>query len=235
MLEGFIEHLRQEGYHPRSNKHSNALAEVIVQDLVAHCPGIAERASRGQLVYDLNFKIVAGTVDWNIDLVMGMPEPGTAPAPPGVAIRRQRPSTVEIAIEIKAVMTEHRKAVKNRKRDLEAHHEHVHSHSDRAIAGGVLVLNAAKAFKSPLRSGITEHRNPKALVEHCLNELRAIRVRRNPQDTGLDAKCGIVVTCDNMDHARSALVLTNPAPPVGDPIHYHAFIQAVCGLCRSRF
>ena len=27
----FIEHLRQAGYHPRSDKHSNALADAIVQ------------------------------------------------------------------------------------------------------------------------------------------------------------------------------------------------------------
>jgi hypothetical protein len=57
---------------------------------------------------------------------------------------------IEVAIEIKSIMTEHHNA-KNRKRDLEAHHEHVHNYSNRAIACGVFVINAATSFQSPLR------------------------------------------------------------------------------------
>jgi hypothetical protein len=110
---------------------------------------------------------------------------GPWPAPLGIEqpteamrILHLTPSTVQIAIEIKSVMTEHRKAVKNRKRDLEAHHEHVHNYSNSAVAGGVLVVNAAKVFQSPLRSAPTTHRNPRQLVEHCISELRAVAARR---------------------------------------------------------
>jgi len=41
---------------------------------------------------------------------------------PPAGIAEAPPSTIHIAIEIKGVMTEHHKAVKNRKRDFEAHH-----------------------------------------------------------------------------------------------------------------
>ena len=51
-----------------------------------------------------------------------------------------------LAIELKAVMTEHRKAIKNRKRDLEAHHEQIHNYDSRAIAGGVMLFNIAERF-----------------------------------------------------------------------------------------
>lgn len=67
----FLQHLQTLGYHPRSNKHSNALAETIMGDLLKYCPKIASKASAGQLVYDLNFNITVGTADWNIDLVIG--------------------------------------------------------------------------------------------------------------------------------------------------------------------
>ena len=50
--QAFIEHLRAEGYNPRSNKHSNALSEAIVADLIENCPKIADRAASGHLVYD---------------------------------------------------------------------------------------------------------------------------------------------------------------------------------------
>src|SRR5215211_6239848 len=112
----FIEHLQLEGYHSRSNKHSNALARGIIFDLILHCPKIREKAKNGELVYSLNFRLMAGTSEWNVDLVLGSPELGTKAPPDGTTILEQNPSSIEIAIEFKAVMTEHRKAIKNRKR-----------------------------------------------------------------------------------------------------------------------
>jgi hypothetical protein len=173
MTEGppsFIEHLCTFGYHPRSDKHSNVLAEAIAQDLVQFCPRIRAKVVAGEVVYDLNSTILAGTADWNVDLVLGPPELG-ARLPSRAEIVRRRPSTVEIAVEIKSIMTEHRKAVKNRKRDLEAHHEHVHNYNASAVAGGVFVINASGTFRSPLRSKKTVHRNPLELVDYCVSQL----------------------------------------------------------------
>lgn len=166
--ESFVHHLRQEGYHPRSNKHSDVLAVAIVQDLIRACEPLRRAAGLGRVVYDLNMDLRVGTSVWNVDLVLGTPAESVS-AGEG-SITRSSPATVQIAIEIKTVMTEHRKAVKNRKRDFEAHHEHVHDCSRHAIAGGVLVVNAAERFRSPLRTGVTVHgSSPSALlrlVEH---------------------------------------------------------------------
>lgn len=231
--EAFLSHLQAEGYHSRSNKHSNSLAEAIVADLVALCPEVRRQAESGELVYDLNFKLRAGTADWNVDLVLGPPE-GGGPARRLVTPRR-RPSVVQMAIEIKSVMTEHHKAVKNRKRDLEAHHEHVHNYNSQAIAGGVLVINAAPAFQSPLRQRPTTHRNPERLVEHCLNELRGVATRGGATGYGLEAKCAIVVDMDNQTLADARYVTRGPAPTVGDPLHYDAFLRTLCQHFSQRF
>src|SRR5207247_6781031 len=96
------------------------------------------------------FDLRAGTADWNVDLVLGPPEFGVDAPDSSIPILKRSPSTIEIAIEIKSVMTEHRKAIKNRKRDLEAHHEHVHHYSDAAIAAGLLVVSASELCKSRL-------------------------------------------------------------------------------------
>ncbi|KPJ71854.1 MAG: hypothetical protein AMS14_08910 [Planctomycetes bacterium DG_20] len=234
-LDRFVDHLRDEGYHPRSDKHSNVLSKAIVDDLLDACPHLARAAAAGEVVYDLNFTIASGTSDWNVDLVLGAPVPGTPPPEHGQAIRRLRPSTVHLAIEIKSVMTEHRKAVKNRTRDLEAHHEHVHRYNARTIAGGVLVVNQAATFRSPLRSGVTQHRKPKDLVAHCLLQVRSITSGTGPDSQGLDAKCALVVEMDNQDLRTTRLVTEPPAPPVGDPLNYHAFLQTLCTLYRDRF
>ena len=231
--ETFLRHLQAKGYHSRSNKHSNALAEAIAGDLLASSPLMAEMARQGRLVYDLNFKITAGTSDWNIDLVLGAPPPGSPP--PEAAMPRAPPSTVQLAIEIKSVMTEHRKAVKNRKRDLEAHHEHVHRYNNLAVAAGVLVVNQSATFKSPLRPSVTRHSHPRDLVEHCIREMRGIAGRTAVQGEGLEAKAVLVVDMDNENWAATRYVTQPPAPTVGDPLHYDAFIQAVGSLYEQRF
>lgn len=235
--ERFLHHLQDKGYHPRSNKHSDALAHSIVEDLVAGCPSLANRAHEGAVVYDLNFDLRVSTATWNVNLVVGTP--GQIVSPDGGLIARQRPATVQIAIEIKSVMTEHRKAVKNRKRDLEAHHEHVANYSDTAVSGGVFVVNHAMTFQSPLRNDITRHRTTKrdmdTLVEHCLNELRNVTERGDKAERGLDAKCALVVNMDNVRLAESRFVADIPAPQVGDPLHYDSFLQKICGLYIRRF
>lgn len=233
--DSFLSHFRQHGYHPRSDKHSNALAEAIAADLLRHCPAISRKAKAGQIVFDLNFTLKAGTADWNIDLVLGAPSFDVEPPVEGIAISRTPPSRVEIAIEIKSVMTEHRKAVKNRKRDLEAHHEHVHNYSEFCIAGGVLAINGSATFQSPLRNEPTIHRDPDRLVQHCLQEFRSVAARGGPTGYGLEARCAIVVDMDNVNQTQAAYITRPPAPQVGDPLHYDTFIRTVCDFYTRRF
>ena len=230
----FIEHLRNAAYHPRSNKHSNALSEAIVADLLEHCPKIAEQATAGHLVYSLNFNLIYGQSQWNVDLVLGAPPPGTPP-PNHLPIRRCDPATVQVAVELKSVMTEHRKAVKNRKRDFEAHHDHVHRYSARAIAGAVMIVNAAPTFKSPLRSEVTVHKGPMVLVEHCIREMRNLSMRPGPTGHGLDTATILVVNMDNVNLEETEYVVAVPAPLVGDPLHYDAFVQRLCAAYTERF
>jgi hypothetical protein len=233
----FLQHLKSEGYHPRSNKHSNSLAVAIAWDLVDSCPLLRRRALDGEIVYDLHFDLHVRTATWNVDLVIGK---AAHPSPPSdEPIARGRPVSIEIAIEIKSVMTEHRKAVKNRKRDLEAHHEHVHHYDNPTIAGGVLVVNQALTFRSPLRPVVTVHAKDRAgtvgLVEHCLNEMRNVSERSEIQGYGLEGKCCIVVDMDNQNLASTAYVEKSPAPQTGDPLNYDSFLRRICTTYERRF
>ncbi|MGH7424921.1 MAG: hypothetical protein ACREJP_01985, partial [Candidatus Methylomirabilales bacterium] len=216
------------------NKHSNTLAAIIVGDLLTTCEPMRSKATAGRLVYDVNAKLHFGTSLWNIDLAMG--PPAGPVVVPEAGIDEAPPSTFEIAIEIKGVMTEHRKAVKNRKRDFEAHHQHDHNYSNRAIAGVVMVINAAPRFQSPLvLDRVTEHKNPTALVAHCMNEMRAVTTRSEVEGRGIDAGCVLVVVHDNIDPAPTRYWTQQPAPQVGDPLHYDAFIQKLCFEYVFRF
>jgi len=231
----FLSHLREKGYHPRSDKHSNTLAELVVRNLLRFCEPLRENARAGRLVYQLNQTLYTGTAEWNVDLVMGEPPPGVELELEETGIARTAPSTIQIALEIKSVMTEHRKAVKNRKRDFEAHHDHVHRYSNRAIAAGLLLLNGSKTFRSPLRQEATTHRAPEKLIEHCVREFRAVSQRADTAGTGLEAKGVLVVDFDNQNLNEARYITRSPAPSVGDPLHYDAFVQCICGHYRDRF
>lgn len=235
----FIEHLRSKGYHPRSDKHSNALAEAVVEALVKHCPSIAARASQGRLVWKLNHVLKFGTSEWKTDLAIGQPPLDFDPlnATWAVGMATATPATTHIAVEIKGVMTEHNKAKKNRKRDLEAHHDHVHDYDPSAIAGAVYVINAAERFRSPLRKrgSITAHKNPTRLVEGCMAEANSIAMATAGNPHGLDAKAAIVVDMDNIELPATRYVTTSPAPQIGDPMHWDSFVQRICNEYTRRF
>lgn len=234
--DAFRGHLQSAGYHPRSDRHSNALAEAIVDDLLRICEPLGTLARSGNLVYDINFDLRFGTSTWNVDLVLGT---AAVPAPPANGrITKSPPASVRIAIEIKSVMTEHRKAVKNRKRDFEAHHEHVHNYDPRAVAAGVMVINAAETFRSPLRPAPTTHgdraRMAVLVVGHCLSEMRNVTTSGGVSNYGMDAKAAIVVEMDNMG-GTVRYVTATPAPQSGDPLHYDSFLRRLCDEYTTRF
>ena len=179
-------------------------------DLITSCEAIRTKATAGDLAYDLNAKLRFGTSLWNIDLALGPPAGSIVVPEPGIA--KAPPSTFQIAIEIKGVMTEHHKAVKNGKRDFEAHHQDVHNYSSRTIAGVVMVINAAPRFQSPLiPERVTLHRNPPSLVGHCMGEMRAVTTRGGSEGTGNDAGCAIVVVHDNIDPGLTRYRTQEPA------------------------
>lgn len=230
----FLEHLRAEGYHPRSDKHSRALCDAIVVALVERSPLLADLAARKAIVYRHNHDVAYGHATWNTDLAIGPPADVAVVGdvgPLGMAIGT--PVATRLAVEAKSVMTEHRKAIKNRKRDLEAHHAHVHDYDATAIAGGIVVINSSPTFRSPLRPELTEHRNVGSLVEHCIGEINSITMAGGGHPVGLDAKCAVVVSMDNVTFATTQYDAS--VPVVGSPIYWDAFIDRMAQLYQQRF
>ena len=72
------------------------------------------------------------------------------------------------------------------------------------------------------------------LLRNC-PKMRAVATRSSPERTGLDAKAAVVLSMDNVHLADTRYVTTSPAPAVGDPMHYDAFIQAICNAYSDRF
>jgi hypothetical protein len=234
-----LDHLRKEGYHPRSNKHSDALSRAILIDLMQNCVKIAADATAGRVVFKMNHDILFGRATWNTDLAIGPPGPGGIPknAKRIAGMAEAVPVAVRIAVEHKAIMTEHHKAYLNRQRDLEAHHQHVHDNDERAIAAGIFIINSSPTFRSPLRSEgvMTEHADPVSLVTMCINALQDVTMSRREGDAGLDAKCALVVNLDNIHFDAAVYMEKPPAPQLGEPLHWDSFIARLCDLYTRRF
>jgi hypothetical protein len=180
--ERFAAYLLKNPYHPRSNKHSNALMEFFLDDLLALCPQVQSHAADGKLAYELNRRVRVGTSEWNVDLIVGPPAAVVSDAPRERPIARSQPSNFRIACEAKSIMTEHRKAQRNRQRDLDALHQFMHRYDQNTIAAAVTLINAAESFRSPLRPRVTKHRNPLDLARASIELLRMIPTRTHPSN-----------------------------------------------------
>jgi hypothetical protein len=218
--------------------------------LLATCPTFARHAAAGEIVYWLNFNVSVGNSRWNIDLAIGPPPGPPVPPAQGTGITMARPSTIRIGVEAKSVMTEHRKAVRNRQRDLHSYHNYMHRYFSTSVIAGTVVLNISRLFYSPLRNiktvcpqcghvfepmRLTRHINPAALVGAGITLFRDAHLRSDSSDQGFDALAVIVIDCENTTGARCRLVAKSPAPQVGDPLHYDAFLKRLCEHYTMRF
>jgi hypothetical protein len=69
------------------------------------------------------------------------------------------------------------------------------------VVGGLIVLNIAERFKSPLRPEITTHRNVERLVHETVDMFRGLPLSKKG-GTGLDALGIIVISHTNVDEIR---------------------------------
>lgn len=245
----YVQHLNENQYHPRSDAHSNVLCRAVLDDLLTHCPPIAKKANEGKLVAQLNHTITVGYQRWNIDLALGPPSGSPTPPDDGNRIRLEVPTVIELAVEAKGVMTEHRKARHNRLRDLQAFHDHAHRYNENVVAGGVLVVNIADVYWSPTRDedDITEHDDIERIGEETVELFRNIPLRDNPSDAGgMEGMGVLVIRHDNLqknpdlppnspDPEETALVTKRPAPASGDPLNYSTMIYRLCRCYENRW
>lgn len=214
-------------YHPRSDAHSKKLAELIWEDLIANCTKLRKDARVGRITSRINFKYQwpgSGKTK-TIDLAVGPPDPNGL-------------GGVLVSCEIKAAMTEHKKAQPRIFDELQSSYRIVNHGDPKAIAAGITFVNIAGTFVSPLRqrSGqpleVTTHNQP-AVTASMVAHLRGLPLRNSVRKTGFDAYCTFVVDCDNQGAA--VLWATAPAPQPGDPDHYETFLKRICQKYTRRF
>lgn len=227
-------------YHPRSDSHSIALCEAILDDLLEMCEPLRSQAARVQVAYGINgaFRWPSTGKKKTLDLAIGPPA-GSPMTNPGKRIIAEAPlADVFLSCEAKTVMTEHGKSQPRVYDELSSSHEIVHQGRRDAIAAGITVVNIASSFVSPLRQKggaemhVTRHKQPDAAAK-MIQHLRGLPIREELGQVGFDAYATFVVDCDNMD--RVGLWTASPAPQPGDPDHYAAFLNRLSRSYSERF
>lgn len=262
IAEEFAAYLAEKGYDPRSSRHSDFQSAIIIRDLITQCPLLAARAASGQIVAKLRHTQMVAGDDWVIDIAIGTCAGLPVPPPAGSIIMAQ-PVIIQIAIELKGILTEHGKARRNRLRDFAAFHGHGHTYDPRTIVAAFLVVNSADCFYSHLnlgkdqlpgkakRSELTVHTKPnrsaRQLAKESIDLFRTIHLRHSASDqAGLEALGVIVIEHDNInyhpDPTKYATVQkptrvapSPPALPHGDPLSYESMIQRICAAYGQRF
>lgn len=237
--ERLAEWLDENDYHPRSPAHGSASCLFFIDDLLHESKPFREAAKNGEIVYQEDYTVGQGDSKWNTDLVVGPPkdevQTETGSERP---IVEAEPEEVWLAIDAKSVMTEHGKARRNRQRDINSFADIMHSHYPGAVTGGLLLINSADRFKSPLRDedDITEHDRIEDLVAETIDIFRDIDRAQGKVSPNVDGVGCIVVNHTNMDDGQQTTLVTDPpAPQKGDIVHYPEFLEIILEVLEDRW
>lgn len=252
-------------YHSRSDHHSKVACALIMLELLRRSPILREHAANGKIAFGINHEMreFRSNRKKNLDLVICTPAAlpskhqtlldqvrdwrvnleGAAKREAQILPRLQRAevATVLVALEAKACMTAHQKALPRLYDELNSSHAAVHGASDQAIAAGFVCVNASREYLSPDRNkrsigdapSWSSHPQPKS-VSIVIDKVRQIPRRLRTGDDGFDA-LGIVVVDFKNDGSPVKLIETPPAPSPSDVDHFDRMIERICSIYSARF
>ncbi len=251
-------------YHSRSDHHSKVACALILLELLRRCPLLRAHAASGKIGFGINHEMreFRSNRKKKLDLVVCTPGQGSLltgdlmgeiigkvpldgdlhdvaiSLPP---LRSTQVGNVLIALEAKACMTAHQKALPRLYDELNSSHAAVHGASDQAIAVGLFCVNASSRFlstdlnKRSIRDDPvwSSHPQPK-FASIAIEKVRQVPRRMRPGEEGFDA-LGIVVIDFKNDGSDVHVVEAPPAPQSGDVDHYDRMIDRICSVYAARF
>lgn len=241
-------------YHSRSDHHSKVASWLVLADLLATSTVLARHAHEGKAVFGVNHEMRDFEHDRkkDLDLVIARPdapvdadarslvdladkylvvldEPQRAALGALPALREGAVGAVLVAVEAKAAMTAHVKALPRLFDELNSSQLTTHGASAQALAVGLVMINAATTFISPdmnkrpgLPLEISHHRQPQD-TERVVEKIKQLPRRSDRQGRGFDALAIVVVECRN-DGSPVELVDGPPAPQADDQYRYATMI-----------
>jgi hypothetical protein len=237
-------------YHPRSDRHSKIACWGIMFDLLRHSELLRDHVADGKVIFGINHEMsdFANGRKKALDLVIARPGP-TSPAPSmtfdrlalnyGLLLSEEQSEelrrlpllysgpvgSVLLALEAKACMTEHSKAMPRLHDELDSSQKTIRGADPDAVSVGFAMVNVARSFISPgmnkfnishQQPKVTQHKQPYAAAN-------VVDMLKSQMKTRFDAFGIAVIDCPN-DGSRIDLVKSPPAPAAIDDFHYDHMI-----------
>jgi len=251
-------------YHSRSDHHSKVACWGVIFDLLATTPLLRRHVAAGAVCFGINHEMRDFVHDRkkNLDLVLCTPSGGATKdtlvsIASGYDIKltdeertvlkglptlvRAPVGSVIMALEAKACMTAHQRALPRLYDELNSSHLTVHGASDQAIAVGFAMVNLADHYLSPdlnkknrsTDPEWSEHKQPRD-AQLAIDKIKQLPRRSKAGDVGYDALSIVVIDMPN-DGTPVALVEKPPAPQQGDIYHYDSMMGRLSGIYATRF
>lgn len=251
-------------YHSRSDHHSKVACWGIVFDLLSSTPLLQRHVDKQIVCFGINHEMRDFVHDRkkNLDLVLCTPngEPDRQKLSDFVdnygieldsternklnalpPLHRASVGSVVMALEAKACMTAHQRALPRLYDELNSSHQTVHGATEQALAVGFVMVNIAGCYLSPdlnkhnlsTTKNWSEHQQPRDAAL-TLEKIRQLPRRSSPESVGYDALSIVVVDFPN-DGSPVKLHNDEPSPRVGDIYHYDSMIARLSAAYATRF
>lgn len=253
-------------YHSRSDRHSKVACWGVALDMLTTSALLRRHVAEGKVVLGVNHTMrdYATGRKKDLDLVFARPDGKPAPGRSFAqlvdhysidltadqrALLADLPDwpiapvgAVMVALEAKATMTAHIRALPRLYDELNSSHLCVHGASGRALAIGFVIINASPRFASPDMNKFdlsSEARvfggeaQPRSLLR-TLEKLAEIPRRSNVRENGFDGIGAVIVDGIN-DGSPFKLVTAPPAPQPGAPFHYDGMIARMANEYDTTF
>jgi len=252
-------------YHSRSDRHSKVACWGIAFDLLRESALLRRHVEEEKVVVGVNHSMRDfGTGrKKNLDLVFARPDGpvdttktlSSLVAKYKIALSSAQADALSdlppcpfapvgavlIALEAKATMTAHIRALPRLYDELNSSHMCVHGASTQALAVGFVMVNGSGTFassdmnKGDLSGGLifNEEPQPHSLLR-TLEKVAEIPRRSNVRENGFDG-VGVVVINGRNDGTPFELQTDSPAPLPGEPFHYDGMITRMANEYDTTF
>lgn len=252
-------------YHSRSDRHSKIACWGVAFDLLLTSALLRRHVEDGKVVLGINHELRDfGTGrKKNLDLVFARPDGPTESmtfsrlaVKHGVVLTTKQAmllhelpdwpmapvGAVLVALEAKAAMTAHIRALPRLYDELNSSHLCVHGASTQALAIGFVMVNASALFMSSDMNKhdlathapvVSEEPQPRSL-QRTIEKMAEIPRRSNVRENGFDG-LGVVVVQGVNDGTPFTQVAAPPAPQPGDTFHYDMMITRMANEYDTTF
>jgi hypothetical protein len=249
-------------YHSRSDLHSKVACWGVLFDLLQQSALLEKHVQAGKVVFGINHEMsdYKSGRRKDLDLVLARPVSQTKQTTFADLAERyfvelteqQRITlaalpvlyaggvgTVLVALEAKAAMTAHQKALPRLYDELQSSHLAVHGSSSQALAVGLVIVNAAPTFISPdlnkigPRTALTSHNQPGAAA-NVVAKVDQLPRSSHVGDVGFDG-LGVVVISARNDGTPVTVLPMAPAPAPNSIFFYDNMIGRIAHEYDTRF